>query len=112
MGRNRRGGESRCRGFDLGMRTGGGAGNDAVHAVAEIACGCVDEARGYVLPVAPSDLLEAGVGVGIEPSISGAEESLRVAFGQLGCIDSLLCTAELAELEELRDTVALGCTLG
>jgi hypothetical protein len=39
MGRNRRGGESRRRGFDLlraGTRTGGGAGNDAAHAVAEI----------------------------------------------------------------------------
>jgi hypothetical protein len=60
-----------------------------------------DGARGRVLPVAPSDLLEAGVGVGIELSISGAEESLRLVNegGRFWVPRSLSCFAGTAASE-------------
>ncbi|KAI0299864.1 hypothetical protein BC826DRAFT_993796 [Russula brevipes] len=61
-----------------------------------------DGARGRVLPVAPSDLLEAGVGVGIELSISsGAEASLRLVNegGRFWGTRSLSCFAGTAASE-------------
>ena len=37
---------------------------------------------------------------------------LAVAFGQFSRVDALSHTTELSQLEQLGDTVALGCALG